>query len=467
MMGEIEHGKYEELLDRALDGEITPEERADLDAHLATCEECSEVLEIIRMTSSSWKEQPDVELDPGHGSEIGDRLMERIVDDGSVRARPRASSSGKALYALAAVAVAAAAALILVLYTDIGREDSRRSSPVAVEDGTTDRVRPDDESVPSPAPAVPGKEIPAAMTVKVSGSSVLSRPGQKPVPVSLDTRFEVGDVISLDGDASLLLSISSVASLHLEKGAVMELVEADDDVTLQLRRGVLACHVSKRADGEEFTVVTPGGDVEVTGTVFEVEVMATAEVSVAVAEGNVVARDAADERNVVSVKRGERMDFDWSAPETERLDGRETRRLLARFGMAPADARGGRKRCEDLFKQALEMRGSGDLDGAAATYEKIAASAGKAQRAEAIFSLGQLSYQRGAHGDSIKRLTENAGIFEGTPYETMALFYVAKSSFKLGRCDQTVEAADRFLALSPSHRLAESLRSLKNECSSR
>jgi len=481
-MTEKEHGRYQELVHEALDGTLDPRDREELDGHLQGCDECAALLRTIGTAAEAWKDQPHEVLDPASRDEIGDGIMAAIGGEATSGADGRGPRTRSVLTVAAGLAVAAAAALALAISwpESGGDEGASMDEGVSFAGGDRRPVIVGDESPTAGVEAPADDEIVAAVVTSCAGKAVVSSDGTKPEPVHVERAILNGESVALDADAEISMEVPLVADLRLRQGAIMEIGRKGGGVELDLRRGVLACRVSKREPGRELTVMTPAGTVEVRGTVFEVEVLATSQVSVSVAEGKVVVRDAADDRNVVAVGARERMAFDWSAPRPVPLEGEKSDRLLALFGLARPH-RGGAERqeashkrreaggsdWEALFEEALEKRGAGDLDGAVSIYERIAAGGGNAHKAEAIFALGQIGYQRGDYPASVEQLRSGAELFAGTPYETMALFYEAKGSYKLGRCDDAAAAARRFLEISPSHRLAENVKSLTNQCSSR
>jgi len=56
--------KIQDLLSPYLDGELTPEAKAEVDAHLSSCRECAELLSLLRMATDSLTAFPDVEPSP-------------------------------------------------------------------------------------------------------------------------------------------------------------------------------------------------------------------------------------------------------------------------------------------------------------------------------------------------------------------------------------------------------------------
>jgi len=471
-----EHKRFDDLLDGAIDGDLGPRDRAILDAHAADCTECAGLLAVMAGTVSAWKAQPDVELDPSLRDAIGDRVMGETAAAGAAPGVARTSGSRMGI-AVATAAVAAAAAVAVVLVASSGAVTDAPAITAGADPGPASAGQ---EAGAGPAETTrEGATALAAQVTTATAGVLLVREGRKPVPVTDDSAIAPGDLITLEDDASATLEIPTVGSIVLDEGAIAVMSAGGRETAIDLRRGVISCHVERRDEGEEFRIVTPGGTVEVAGTVFRVEVLATAEASVQVAQGKVLVRDAADERNVVAVEAGRRLTFDWSNPVASVLGEEDRAALLGLFGLPSAPQaevasggarrpRSGDARWEALFARAQELRKAGDLSGAVEAYDVIATQAPRRQaRAEAAFAVGQLLYQARDLQGAIGRLSADEALLAGTPYHEMALFYTAQAAYRLGRCDQAVAAADRFLAKAPTHRLSLRLREMKSACGNR
>ena len=74
------HEEYRDLLSALLDGELTPDERGEVEKHLAECAECRERLEALRATAGLARENGGIP-DPGEDYwERFDRLVEMRID---------------------------------------------------------------------------------------------------------------------------------------------------------------------------------------------------------------------------------------------------------------------------------------------------------------------------------------------------------------------------------------------------
>jgi TolA-binding protein/anti-sigma factor RsiW len=498
------HQRYEDLVDRALDGALSADESKELEHHLEDCPSCAEVVHVVRAAADAWREAPDAELPDGMRDAAGARLMDEIAGDSG--AQQPTSERGKVSWlrvAAVAVPLAAAAAIALVLAWPDPHVEPSPGAPQLAEGPDTGAAE---------EPASPASEI--AVPVHLAGRATVTAAGGKPVPISTDVRIRVGDVVTVEDGGELELELPQTARLHLASGAVARIEAPDTGIAIDLRRGELAALVEKREPEQTFEVHTPAGTVEVTGTLFRVRVTSTAEAAVEVVEGRVLVRDRADERNVIAVDAGRAMAFDWSAPETSPLAVEPRGQILALFDMEGVDAIGdesaaetgsasGKSKWERLFEEAQQLRKEKRMAEALTIYGKIADGApSKAVRAEASFTMGQLRYSNGDSAGAAQDLQHHLELHGKSPYHEMALYYLAKSRMKLGRygdalsslreltashpkgaraaeahyytgtilagrmndCPSAIRSLDRFLAMAPSHKLAPKARELKERC---
>lgn len=133
-------GHERERLSAWLDGELAPADRAQVDAHLAACEECSAFLAELEAADRAAASLP-AEAPDGHFDGFAARVRGRIEAE-AARARPRR---------LPAWAWAAAAALVLAVVTPLTLRQPRpgpTAAPVATApDGPLAR----ESAVPTPA----------------------------------------------------------------------------------------------------------------------------------------------------------------------------------------------------------------------------------------------------------------------------------------------------------------------------
>jgi Putative zinc-finger len=56
--------KIQDLLSPYVDGELTPEARAEVDAHVSSCRECAELLSLLKIATDSLAAFPEIEPPP-------------------------------------------------------------------------------------------------------------------------------------------------------------------------------------------------------------------------------------------------------------------------------------------------------------------------------------------------------------------------------------------------------------------
>lgn len=146
-------GHVQDLLSAYLDGELSPPERAMVEAHLAACAACAARLEDFATLDATMRELP-LEAPAGYFDAFPGRVRERVRG----RAAP-ASGWHVPLWGWAA-----AAALVLAVLTPLTLERARLSPPAAAVPRA-----PGGESAPA-------RQAPAAAEARRSGSDA-SRPG--------------------------------------------------------------------------------------------------------------------------------------------------------------------------------------------------------------------------------------------------------------------------------------------------
>lgn len=72
---------YEELMDLYLDGQLDPEEKADFEEHLSTCEHCQQSMDMLKMMNDALHDIPMVDLPEGFSDELHARLVEESSDE--------------------------------------------------------------------------------------------------------------------------------------------------------------------------------------------------------------------------------------------------------------------------------------------------------------------------------------------------------------------------------------------------
>jgi hypothetical protein len=81
MRNDISHSDCQELFPEALYGELAPEKRTDLDAHLASCTECTALFEQMRATVHTMSKRPPVEA-PVVANEVFWSALEERLEHG-------------------------------------------------------------------------------------------------------------------------------------------------------------------------------------------------------------------------------------------------------------------------------------------------------------------------------------------------------------------------------------------------
>jgi anti-sigma factor RsiW len=116
----MSHG-YSERMSLALDGRLSARERAELDAHLAVCDECRTRWEAFRQVDRVLSSAPQAALAPGFASRFAVKLARQQALQGQ-RARRERITAGIGVLAVGAVALALLVMpLILTAWTGISR----------------------------------------------------------------------------------------------------------------------------------------------------------------------------------------------------------------------------------------------------------------------------------------------------------------------------------------------------------
>ncbi|MFO8074272.1 MAG: FecR domain-containing protein [Polyangia bacterium] len=428
--------RFEHLYDTALRGELNEEESASLERHLQSCPDCASTLPIMSALADAWGSQDEPRLDPRLEERVRARLLDedpaarREASPGTPRRRKRPRAAAIAVAAAAAVVAAVVAGGLLELDA-VEEEPSGRSAraPGAAEQ--------EDHG----ARGVENEAIPCGTATSLDGRAILVRGESAAAPVLEGAVLARGDLLEVEKGGELEVELSG-ATLSAEGGAVFRLPERGA-ATVELRRGVLLAVVSRDGSSDPFAVETPAGSIEVTGTVFCTSVAANAEAYVQVAEGTVIVRDRADERNVLAVEAGEAFRLDWSEPSVESLSAERQEDLLARAGRTRPGPDAvveegptreietrppkGREHWERLLAEALELRRARRTSEALKTYERIARRAPfRDLRAEARFTRGQLAFSLGDYETARRDLGDHAELFDDTPYDRMARVYLER-----------------------------------------
>ena len=116
----VAHG-YGERMSLALDGRLSARERAELDAHLAMCDECRTRWEAFRQVDRVLSSAPQAALAPGFANRFAAKLARQQALQ-SQRARRERITAGIGVLAAGAVALALLVVpLILSAWTGVSR----------------------------------------------------------------------------------------------------------------------------------------------------------------------------------------------------------------------------------------------------------------------------------------------------------------------------------------------------------
>ena len=178
--GQSEHQRVEEMLSAYIDGELTPEEWARVERHLAQCEACARNLRTLRQTVGLLRQLPTV---PVPRSFV-------------LRPAPRPVRAGRAYTYLRAATALAAALLVVALAGDLlltGLAPARRAAPPptvpvmekrAAEEIAVEVAPQAFKAATPPAPAEEGpvRALAATPSPVPLAKGLETRPTEAPVP---------------------------------------------------------------------------------------------------------------------------------------------------------------------------------------------------------------------------------------------------------------------------------------------
>ena len=123
----------DETLLRAVDGELPPERRATLEAHLATCEKCRTRMEAIRSSAAEVSAAclDDLERTAPAVEQMRTRLRVTLADRSAVLDRSWRFRAARRIAQVPLAAVAAAALLVIASGTLFVRNELARRGPAA------------------------------------------------------------------------------------------------------------------------------------------------------------------------------------------------------------------------------------------------------------------------------------------------------------------------------------------------
>jgi ferric-dicitrate binding protein FerR (iron transport regulator) len=260
-------------------GDVGPQERAALEAHLARCESCARELEAVRATR-----QVLILASAAVPSVDGRRFAPLPAPDRRAGTPYRLGLERRSPWALSALALAGAAAAagaLLVLRTPAG----------------------------APAGGLP------QVLVVASDEGVVARVDGAPRALRAGASVPAGAHLKTPGRGRALLQLPDGSRVRVAASSELWLRRtADDEVALALERGrvaVLASHAARK----QFVLEASGASVRVVGTAFSVE-LTERELVLAVAEGQVLLDSGNREPRLVGV--GQRIALDPAGSATDR-----------------------------------------------------------------------------------------------------------------------------------------------------
>jgi hypothetical protein len=130
----------------------------------------------------------------------------------------------------------------------------------------------------------------------------LLRDSQGETPLELITALPSGGRISTKPGGGAALQLSTGTRLELGSASDLTLQRQDELQLFALQQGLLDAHVSKLGPGQRFVIDTPDAQIEVRGTVFQLEVLQRSEPCGGGTRSRLVVRDG-----VVEVRSGSQL----------------------------------------------------------------------------------------------------------------------------------------------------------------
>jgi len=235
MLGKTDCRRFEGLLEREIQGlaPLGPEEEVFLERHRRACPACDLSSQLLGEMDRIGREVPE----PHQGDAALELKARQVLARGD---RPGSEPVRRGWQWAGAAALAAAAAVVAALLLYPGQE-------------------------PAPGDDV-GSPLAGATLIEVSGSASFT-----------DRTAAAGDVLrsgdTLDVDSgSLFVEFADGSTAFVEERTRLSLLATTAETTrLRLDRGRVALHVAPQQVGERFTIDTPGGQIQVLGTVFSAE----------------------------------------------------------------------------------------------------------------------------------------------------------------------------------------------------
>ncbi|MEO8181676.1 MAG: FecR domain-containing protein [Deltaproteobacteria bacterium] len=218
----------------------------------------------------------------------------------------------------------------------------------------------------------------------------LLRDSQGETPLELITVLPSGGRISTKPGGGAALQLSTGTRLELGSASDLTLQRQDELQLFALQRGLLDARVSKLGPGQRFVIDTPDAQMEVRGTVFQLEVLQGSEPCgggtrsrlevregvVEVRSGSRVVRVAAGEHWPADCEPGTRVGSEGpAAAEPSASEGTETAPAVSKPALPASKARSPKRSAlatqNDAFQAALRTQERADTTGALRAYAQF------------------------------------------------------------------------------------------------
>lgn len=127
----MNHEAVQERLSSYLDGDLSPEERAEVQAHLDGCDECREELELLKVTLDALHDLPVLAAPDGFADAVLERIPDGVAAAGEDAVVVPLKRKGPGALVWAPIAMAAAACLVIgVVWWQLPRLTGRGETTV-------------------------------------------------------------------------------------------------------------------------------------------------------------------------------------------------------------------------------------------------------------------------------------------------------------------------------------------------
>lgn len=251
-------------------GRLAAPRAAALEEHAGACEPCRAVRSRVGGVAQTMAALGDASPPRLNWERLGARVHWNVSSELRRREREREGvGRGRARRLLPFVLAAAAAVTgAVALYA---MRESARPSPRQVV--TPAPAPADPRPMPPTGPQDPLPQVPA--TARALEGVVTLAAGDVTVdgkPLTLDAELVRGSRIATAADSRVAVQFGDRSGFLVEPGSEVELYAFDDRaIELRVARGAVTVDLTRRADGQEFSVVAGARRVAVRGTIFRVE----------------------------------------------------------------------------------------------------------------------------------------------------------------------------------------------------